>query len=189
MAMSSRQQDQAERRAAYLALSGLFGAIFVAFTSRLGRRRRERLELRPIDLALLGVSTYRLGRLAAYDKVLEPYRQPFTKTVPDETGAGDTVEPRGRGARQALGELISCPICAGTWIAAGLVYGLHLAPGATRVFMTIMGSIGIGELLNALTEALSWSGQAARTEAGSTQRRASRRSSAGERESKSSSRR
>jgi hypothetical protein len=170
-----QQQEEAERRAAYIALTGLFGAIFVAFTSRLGRKHRTRLDLRPMDLALLGVSTYRLGRLAAYDKVLEPYRQPFAKTVPDETGAGDTVEPRGQGARRALGELISCPICAGTWIAAGLVYALHLAPGATRVFMTIMGSIGIGELLNALTEALSWSGQAARSEAGTTQAAPKRR--------------
>jgi hypothetical protein len=66
------------------------------------------------------------------------------------------------------GDLIACPICAGTWIAAALVYGLELAPRPTRVLMAIMSAIGLGELLNALTEMLSWTGQAAREQAGSS---------------------
>src|SRR5690606_4392915 len=109
----------------------------------------EELDLRPFDLAQLALATYRLGRLTSYDKVAETYREPFTETVPDPTGAGETVVPEGTGVRRALGELIACPICAGTWIAAALVYGLHLAPRPTRVFLAIMSSIGGAELLNA----------------------------------------
>jgi hypothetical protein len=156
-----------EKRVEYttkLTLIGIFWALFVAFTSRrpFYRKHQKELQLGPYDLALLGVSTFRLGRLTAFDKVAEPLRRPFTETVLDNTGAGDTVEPRGSGAQRAIGELLSCPICAGTWIAAGLVYGLHIIPGPTRIFMTIMGSIGFAEVLNAFTEALSWTGQAAR---------------------------
>jgi hypothetical protein len=125
-----------------------------------------KLELRPLDLGLLGMATYRLGHLAANDKVFEFLRKPFTQTVPDESGAGMTVQPKGTGFRRVFGELISCPICAGTWIAAGLVYGLHLIPGPTRVFLTIMGAVGASELLNAMTKALNWAGQAARQEVG-----------------------
>jgi hypothetical protein len=77
------------------------------------------------------------------------------------------VVPKGFGARRALGELISCPICAGTWMAALLVYGLGFAPRATRAFLAIMSSIGIAELLHAATEALQWTGEAERKEAGS----------------------
>jgi len=65
-----------------------------------------------------------------------------------------------------LGQLITCPICAGTWIAAGLVYALHLMPSATRLFLLINSTVGAAELLNAITESLSWSGEAARKTAG-----------------------
>jgi hypothetical protein len=119
-----------------------------------------------MDLAMLGLSTYRLGRMTAYDLVMEPIRYFFTETKPDETGAGDTVEPRGKGVQRSFGQLFSCPICTGTWISAGLVYALHLFPGTTRIFLQIMSTIGLAELLNAATEAMSWFGQAARREAG-----------------------
>jgi hypothetical protein len=62
--------------------------------------------------------------------------------------------------------LIACPICSGTWIAAVLVYALQIFPSATRIFLAIISSTGIAELLNALAEALSWTGQAARKRAG-----------------------
>jgi hypothetical protein len=139
-----------------LAIFGLFNLL----------SRRKRTKLEPFDLALLGLSSYRMGRMVSYDVVMESFRSPFTETVPDPTGAGDTVQPKGSGWRRAVGDLICCPICAGTWIAAALVYGLELAPRPTRLLLSIMGSIGLGELLNALTEALSWGGQNAREQAG-----------------------
>lgn len=167
----SLTQPEKQEHATKLTLMGLFLTLFAAVAANLPLRRgaRQAVELRPFDLAMLGMSTYRLGRLAAFDKVAEPLRQPFAETRPDETGAGETVEPRGTGVQRALGELISCPICAGTWIAAGLVYALQLFPGPTRLFLAMMSAIGIAELLNALTEALSWSGQAARKEAGTAE--------------------
>jgi len=66
-----------------------------------------------------------------------------------------------------LGELVSCPVCVGTWVAAGLVYGLHLAPRPTRVYLAVMGTTGAAELLNCSAEALGWLGRAARKDAGS----------------------
>jgi hypothetical protein len=124
-------------------------------------------ELSPFDLVLLSLATLRLGRLIAYDLVTEPFRAPFARTLPDETGAGDSVEPHGRGARRALGQLISCPICAGTWIAAFLVYALIVLPQPTRIFLALTAAIGLAEILNGLIEAVCWSGQLSRTQAGS----------------------
>ena len=151
-----------------LSLIGIFLSIFSVFISRMSvwRRNQEEFNIKPFDLALLGFATFRLGRLVAYDRVAEPLRFPFTETVPDVSGAGESVEARGTGVRQSLGQLISCPICAGTWIAAGLVYGLHSLPNPTRVFLAIMGTAGVAELLNALTEALSWLARLARAIAG-----------------------
>lgn len=159
-------QKTLEERATYLTLIGLFLSLFIGFLLH-KRRTHEELNLRPFDFTLLGFATFRLGRLAAYDKVSEPLRRPFTKTEPDPSGAGDTVTPKGVGIRRALGELLSCPICSGTWIAAALVYGLGLMPGPTRAFLAIMSAIGVAELLNATTEALQWTGEAERKQAGS----------------------
>ena len=72
-----------------------------------------------------------------------------------------------RGADQVLGELLVCPICAGTWIAAGLVYGLQILPGPTRMLITIMSAIGLAEVLHAATEAMSWFGDVERHTVGS----------------------
>jgi hypothetical protein len=157
-------REQIERRSTYLALIGLFLSLFATFSTRLMRGRGE---VGALDVALLGMATYRAGRMVAYDQVLGPVREPFTETRPDESGAGDTTVPEGSGARRALGELLSCPICAGTWVAAILTYGLHLLPGPTRVLLTILSAAGVAELLGATTEALSWGGAVARRRVGS----------------------
>jgi hypothetical protein len=149
----------------YLTLMSLFVSLFLVFVQR-AKHQRVAFSLRPFDLALLGLATYRLGRLAAFDKVTEPLRLPLTATVLDASGTGETVVPRGAGVRRALGELLACPICVGTWIAALLVYGLALAPGITHVFLSMMSAIGVAEVLNAATEALQWTGEAARKQAG-----------------------
>jgi hypothetical protein len=166
--MASRVANRQEN-ATKLAIIATFLGGFAAFVSHPPFRQRhsERLALPATDLLLLVMSTFRLGRMVAFDKVMDPLRRPVARTRPDETGAGETVVPRGRGTRRALGELLTCPICAGTWVAAGLVYALHLFPGPARIFMSILGTIGMAEILNAMTENLSWAGQSARKEAGS----------------------
>lgn len=127
---------------------------------------RDINRLSALDLALLGLATFRLGRLIAYDRVMEPLRQFFTETAPDSTGAGESVNPKGEGFQQALGQLICCPICAGTWVAALLTYLFYIIPGPAYVFLVMTSAVAIAELLGALTEAFSWSGQYARTMSG-----------------------
>ncbi|HEX2914567.1 MAG TPA: DUF1360 domain-containing protein [Chloroflexia bacterium] len=161
--MSVNLDENKERRATYITLISLFTSALAVFSLTKGKK----FNLRPFDLALLGLSTFRLGHLVAFDKVTEPIRKPFTETKDDPKGAGKIVVSKGSGARKALGELLSCPICAGTWIAAGLVYGLHIIPGPTRVVLAIMSSVGLAEWLNSASEAMKWTGQARRQEAAS----------------------
>ena len=156
---------QTQERATYLTLTGLFFAIFALFSWR-RHRQSDAVNLKSRDLVMLGFASYRLGHLISFDKVTEPLRQPFTETKMDDFGAAMTVEARGEGIRRALGELVSCPICAGTWGAAALVYGLNLFPGPARIFTTILGAIGMGEVLHSLTEALSWTATLARKQVG-----------------------
>jgi hypothetical protein len=158
--MSPNEGDIRKERATYVTLTGLFFALLAVLSSR-KRQYGDGTALQPFDFLLLGFATYRGGRLVAFDKVTEPFRVPFTDTKPDDTGAGEIVKPEGSGVRRALGELIACPICTGTWIAAFLVYGLDVAPRPTRILMTILAVSGVAELLDVSAEALTWTGQAA----------------------------
>lgn len=164
--MTSQRSVQALQREylTKIALTGVFLAAFVLFIAFYPGL--QRFELSPFDLILLGLATFRLGRLVSYDLITEPIRKAFTRTVTDITGIGSAVRPRGEGARRAIGQLISCPICAGTWIAAFLVYALALFPKPTYVFLAVMAAIGLAELINALAEGLSWAGLLSRTASG-----------------------
>ena len=163
MAVNGSEQRE---RLTYVALASLFLGMLGILISRERRERRE-FDPRPQDLALIGLATFRAGRVAAYARVTEPFRDPVTETVPDEYDAGENVASEGAGVRKAIGELVSCPICIGTWVAWAFVYGLRIAPGPTRLMAAILGVSGLAELLNASVEALSWTGQAARKRSGS----------------------
>ncbi len=151
----------AQKRLTYATLSGIFVLGVGAFALL-----HSTTPITPLLVAELGFAVYRLGRMVSYDKVMETYRLPFVHTVPDATGAGDTTEARGEGWREAIGDLVCCPICVGTWIAGILVLGLSFLPEVTNVFITIFCVVGIAELLNGATEFLQWTGQMARDYAG-----------------------
>ena len=137
-------QDLPQKRAIYLSLMGLFLGVFVAFASREGRGRRgSRPPIGPFDVVLLALSTFRLARIVAFEQVAEPIRAPVAESEP-----GGGTEPKGRGMRKALGELIACPLCLGVWISAALTYGMVLVPKPTRAFTTIFAAAGAAELLN-----------------------------------------
>jgi len=144
-----------------VALAGTFVGGLGALSGVLARRRAQ-VQLTPFDLVQLGLATYRTGRLLAFERVAAPLREPFTDTIPDASGAGEAVVATGEGARWTLGELLSCPVCIGTWVSAGLVAGLQLAPLPTRIYLAVMSSTGIAQLLSESTEALTWSGRSAR---------------------------
>jgi hypothetical protein len=156
-----KQEQQRKERTTYLTLVGLFTGLVGSVALR-DHEQDVVPELRPADLALLGLATFRAGRVVAYDRVTEPLRAPVTETEPDEYGAGENVVAEGAGVRKAIGELVSCPSCVGMWVAAGLVCGLQVAPGPTRLAAAILSVSGLADLIDNASEALSWTGQAAR---------------------------
>jgi hypothetical protein len=149
-------------QAGYAGLIGIFSTIFAVFAFWKGRN----FSLSPFDFLLLGLSTFRMGRMMSYDLVMRPLREPVTDVVPNPDGTGELVVPEGTGLRHAVGDLITCPTCSGTWAAAGLVYAFRIFPGPTRMFMAIMAAAGAAELLDGAYEMLNWGGNAARKQAG-----------------------
>ncbi|MCC2628638.1 MAG: hypothetical protein K0S14_2288 [Thermomicrobiales bacterium] len=162
----TRPNPEQRERLAYVTLVGLFLGMLGVFVSR-ERKERHVFDPHPRDILLIALATFRAGRVTAFERVTEPFRDPVTETVPDAFEAGEYVIAEGTGVRKAIGELVSCPICVGTWVASGLVYGLRIAPGPTRLVAAILGVSGLAEMLNAVTETLSWGAQAARKQAGS----------------------
>ncbi len=94
MHMTSNAEEHVERQATYIGLVGLFLSLCAAFLLR-ERHEGEELDVQPLDVALLGIATFRLGRPAAYDKATESALAPFTATERDESGAGQTVVAKG----------------------------------------------------------------------------------------------
>jgi hypothetical protein len=154
-------------KGSYALLSGVFNVGLALFC---WRRKAERLDLK--DWGLLTLATFRMSRMVAYDKVMQTYRSPVVEVVPHDSGAGETTQakPGTTGIKRALGELISCPICNGTWISAGLVYGLCLAPNYTRTLINVMSVMGAVEIMNAAFEAVQWKGELARHQTGAQMR-------------------
>ncbi len=94
---------------------------------------------------LLGVATHKLSRFITKDKVTRPIRAPFTE-VEGRGAPGELEEqPRGKGARVAIGELLSCPFCLDAWVANGFVSGTLFAPRVTRAVASLFVVVAISD--------------------------------------------
>jgi len=140
--------DRVSLRPAY---SGLTAAYLLGFTAFLGLLRRSGRRLPeyvpPADLALVAIATYKLSAIVTRERVASPIRAPFTHNDGAPPKGRSKPEPRGRGLRRTLGELLTCPYCTSAWIAAGLTYGIVLAPKPTRVFVSIFSSVTLSDFL------------------------------------------
>ncbi|WP_210491872.1 DUF1360 domain-containing protein [Patulibacter sp. SYSU D01012] len=121
------------RPANYALISGVYAA---ALSGVAAAARRRGSVPRGADLLPLGLATFTFTRVLTEQKVEAWLRRPFVHEP--EQGRR---RPRGRGMRYAIGELLSCTRCTGSWVGLGLV-GLHAAsPAAARVTASV-GTIG-----------------------------------------------
>lgn len=132
----------------YAMLVALFnGAMATALLARKCSREPLPDRLDPKDLMLFAIATQKLSRVITKGKVTTALRAPFT-AVEGKGGAGELEErPRGRGLRRAIGELLTCPFCIGTWIASGFVYGSIFSPSVTRTVGSIFAVSGVADFL------------------------------------------
>ena len=122
-------------------LAGLGGAGLLA--RLLGRDPEEH---RPVDLAMLGLATFKGARTLARDEVTSFLRDPFVEGHAHE-GGEDPVETGD--LRQAIGELVTCTRCIGTWVAAGLTATQVVAPRFGRVVTWTLAAAGANDFLQA----------------------------------------
>jgi hypothetical protein len=136
-----------------------YAAIVVAFTGALvvagGLARvlgRDPREDSPLDLVVLAAATFKAARTISDDEVTSFLRAPF---VQGEAHSGDDEEPKETGdLRQAIGELLTCSRCIGTWAAAGLATTQILAPRMGRILTWTLAAAGANDFLHATFAAL-----------------------------------
>jgi hypothetical protein len=147
----THQRREEMPRGDYAALVALFNGV-LATTLLVRKCSREPLPERvePKDIALFALATQKLSRVITKDKVTSAFRAPFTE-VEGKGGPGEIEErAKGHGLRRAIGELLTCPFCLGTWIASGFIYGYIFGPRITRALAGIFAVSGLADFLQQL---------------------------------------
>jgi hypothetical protein len=132
---------------AYATITGLFVAglaLSGGIARLLGRDPREQTWL---DLATLSAATFKTARTIVRDDVTSFLREPFVEGEPRDSEDELPVQTGGMG--QAIGELVTCSRCVGTWAAAGLATTQVLAPRFGRMLTWTLAGAGINDFLQA----------------------------------------
>jgi hypothetical protein len=132
---------------AYATITGVFvaGLALAGGLARLlGRDPRDQTWL---DLATLSAATFKAARTIARDDVTSFIREPFVEGDPRDSEEEHPVQTGGM--EQALGELVTCSRCVGTWAAAGLATTQVLAPRFGRLLTWTLAVAALNDFLQA----------------------------------------
>ncbi len=109
-------------------------------------RQGSEVDLSPREVVLLALATFSLADVFAHERIATWIRQPFDIETADHRPG----RPRGQGLRYAIGELMGCSRCLGSWSALGLV-GLRVAsPPAAGAVTTVLAAGGANDFLQAV---------------------------------------
>jgi len=95
---------------------------------------------------VLSAATFKAARTLSHDEVTSFLRQPFVR---GEAHSGEDEEPVEGGIEQAIGELVTCTRCIGTWAAAALAATQVIAPRFGRLLTWSLGAGAANDILQA----------------------------------------
>lgn len=132
---------------AYAGIMATFAGCLVAAGVLARLLDRDAEDYDALDLAVLGLATFKAAGTISRDDVSSFLREPFVE--------GEAEEPVATGdLRQAIGELVTCSRCIGTWVAAGLGATQILAPRFGRLLTWTLAAGGVNDWLQAVFAAL-----------------------------------
>ena len=153
MAVTNERAEIRRPYEAYATIMGVFaGGLAVAggVARLLDRAPRDQSWL---DLATLSMASFKAARTIARDDVTSFIREPFVEGDPGEPEHERPVQTGDM--EQAIGELVTCSRCVGTWAAAGLATTQILAPRFGRMLTWTLAGAGVNDFLQAGFVALS----------------------------------
>ena len=99
-----------------------------------------------LDFVVLSAASFKAARTFARDEVTSFLREPF---VEGDAHEGDEDPVDSGDYRQAIGELVTCSRCVGTWAAACLASTQILAPRFGRLLTWSLAAAGVNDWLQA----------------------------------------
>jgi len=99
-----------------------------------------------LDLVVLSAASFKASRTLATDEVTSFIREPFVR---GEAHSGEGEEPVEGGMQQAIGELVTCSRCVGTWATMGLAMTQILAPRFGRLLSWSLAAAAANDFLQA----------------------------------------
>lgn len=138
----------------YSVLIGAFGATVSGILGYAAGHDDLLDEISLTDIAILGVGSHKLARMATRDRIGTVLRQPFTEYRGTSSALpGEATEDARRDdgeLRQAIGELLVCPYCMSTWAAVAL-FGTYLADRKLgRTAGAFLSVVGIAEMMQSV---------------------------------------
>jgi hypothetical protein len=130
----------------YAAIAGVFAGGLAAAGALSRAFHRDAQCQSPLDLVVLSAASFKASRTLARDEVTSFLRQPFVR---GEAHRGEGEEPVQGGMQQAIGELVTCTRCVGTWTAAGLTWTQILAPRFGRLLTWSLAAAAVNDFLQA----------------------------------------
>ncbi len=131
----------------YAALVATYSGGLVAAGLLAQLLRREPYARSGLDFMVLSAATFKAARTLARDKVTSFVREPF---VEGDAYAGDDETPvQTGGMQQAIGELVTCTRCIGTWVAGGLTAAQIVAPRFGRMLTWSLAASAGNDFLQA----------------------------------------
>ncbi len=146
MTTAQSDEEQHPAKAIDYALINVSYLSALAVIAAVLHRQGSEVDLSPREVVLLTLATFSLADVFAHERIATWIRQPFDIETADHRPG----RPRGRGLRYAIGELMGCSRCVGSWSALGLV-GLRVAsPRAAGGVTTVLAAGGANDFLQAV---------------------------------------
>jgi hypothetical protein len=131
----------------YAAITAAFGGLLATAGLLSKALDRDPQCQSALDLTVLSAATFKTARTLARDDVTSFIRRPFVRGEP---ALVENEEPvRTGGLDQAIGELVTCTRCVGTWAAAGLASTQILAPRFGRLLTWSLAAAAANDFLQA----------------------------------------
>jgi hypothetical protein len=143
MVGTNRSMDGETRPVDYAAINALWVSLAAALVAASGKRASKD----PItnkELIPLAAATFAVSKAVARERIGTWMREPFV-----EEEASEKQRPKGSRIQRALGELVTCTRCVGTWSALGVVGLRVMNPTAGRTVSMILASSAANDWLHA----------------------------------------
>jgi Protein of unknown function (DUF1360) len=151
MTVAAERSSSSPPYEAYAVIIGTFvGGLGVAGVTARAFDRNPACQT-ALDFVVLSAASFKAARTLAHDEVTSFLRDPF---VEGEAHEGHEEPVESGDFRQAIGELVTCSRCGGTWAAAALATTQILAPRFGRLLTWSLAAAGANDFLQAAFAAL-----------------------------------